>query len=46
MKNKKLNLLFISFFLFLIMPITAHADSGYKIENYKVDIIVNENKPF
>ena len=43
MKKKKLSLLFISFFLFLIMPITAYADTGYKIENYKVDIIVNEN---
>ena len=43
MKKKKLSLLFISFFLFLIMPITVHADTGYKIENYKVDIKVKEN---
>ena len=43
MKNKILNLLFISFFIILLMPINAHADTGYKIENYKVDIIVNEN---
>ena len=43
MKNKKLSLLFISFFLFLLMPITVNADNGYKIENYNVDITVNEN---
>ena len=42
MKKNKLILLFISFFIFLIFPLNAHA-YGYKIDKYKVDIIVNEN---
>ena len=43
MKNNKFTKIFISFFLFLLMPLTAYADNGYSIENYKVDIKVNEN---
>ena len=44
MKKNKFYLLFISFFLFLILPINVHAqDYGYEIESYNVDIIVNEN---
>ena len=43
MKKNYIKLLFISFFLFLIIPLNAYADDGYVIENYKVDIKVNEN---
>ena len=42
MKENKLFLLFISFFLFII-PLNVKADNGYVIEKYKVDINVNEN---
>ena len=42
MKKNKLIFLFISFFIFLVFPLNAHA-YGYKIDKYKVDIIVNEN---
>ena len=41
MKKNKFILLFISFFLFI--PFVVKADTGYKIENYDIDIIVNEN---
>ena len=43
MKKNYVKLLFISFFLFLIFPLSASASNGYTIENYEVDIKVNEN---
>ena len=43
MKKNYIKLLFISFFLFLIFPLSASASNGYTIENYEVDIKVNEN---
>ena len=42
MKQSKLAILFISFFIFFIFPKSAYA-YYYKIEKYKVDINVNEN---
>ena len=38
MKKNYVKLLFISFFLFLIFPLSASASNGYTIENYEVDI--------
>ncbi len=43
MKKNYYKLLFISFFLLLVFPISVSADDGYQIENYDVDIKVNEN---
>ncbi len=43
MKKNFINLLFISFFLFLFFPFNVKADDGYVIEKYNVDIKVNEN---
>ena len=43
MKKNYVKLLFISFFLFLIFPLSASASNGYTIEDYEVDIKVNEN---
>ena len=43
MKKNYVKLLFISFFLFSIFPLSASASNGYTIENYEVDIKVNEN---
>ena len=41
MKKKIFSLLFISFFL--LLPFSVKADDGYYIDNYDVDIIVNDN---
>lgn len=43
MKKNYIRILFISFFLFLILPLDVKADNGYIIRNYDVDIKVNEN---
>lgn len=43
MKKNFINLFFVSFFIFLIFPLSAKADDGYIIEKYNVDIKVNEN---
>ena len=43
MKKNYIKLLFVSFFLFLVFPLSASASNGYTIENYEVDIKVNEN---
>ena len=43
MKKNYIKLLFVSFFLFLVFPLSASAFNGYTIENYEVDIKVNEN---
>ena len=43
MKKNYIKLLFVSFFLFLVFPLGVNASNGYTIENYEVDIKVNEN---
>ena len=43
MKKNYIKLLFVSFFLFLVFPLDVNASNGYTIENYEVDIKVNEN---
>ena len=42
MKKNYIKLLFVSFFLFLVFPLGVNASNGYTIENYEVDIKVND----
>ena len=43
MKKNYIKLFFISFFIFILFPLSVNADNGYVIENYDVNIKVNEN---
>lgn len=40
---KKITNLLIIFFIILFIPLRANADSGYTVDNYDIDIKVNEN---